>query len=163
MLKCTKCGEIKEETLFEKGRRQCNPCRNKRQVELRSTRRHVFNDALKASRRADPVRFMLYDAKQRATRQGVPFNIQTEDIVFPSHCPVLGIPLIVSDKVITDNSPTLDKFIPELGYVKGNVSVISFKANTMKQKATSDEVYKLYLWMKQKENTSDLTQSGCHG
>ena len=41
---------------------------------------------------------------------------------------------------IGDTSPTLDKIIPERGYVKGNVQVISHKANSMKRNASLDEL-----------------------
>jgi hypothetical protein len=46
-------------------------------------------------------------------------------------CPVLGIPIILGGK-LSKNSPSLDKMVPGLGYVRGNVLVISHRANTMK-------------------------------
>jgi hypothetical protein len=39
-----------------------------------------------------------------------------------------------------DNQPSLDRVIPALGYVPGNVRVISFRANRLKQDATAEEV-----------------------
>lgn len=42
-----------------------------------------------------------------------------------------------------DNSPTLDRIIPELGYVKNNIIVISFRANRIKCNATIDELKKI--------------------
>lgn len=41
---------------------------------------------------------------------------------------------------IQNDSPTIDKIIPNLGYVKGNVWVISAKANRMKSNATVEEL-----------------------
>lgn len=51
--------------------------------------------AERAARRyaADPRPTMLYHAKQRAIKAGVPFTITKEDIVIPTHCPVLGVEL----------------------------------------------------------------------
>ena len=41
-------------------------------------------------------------------------------------------------------SPSLDRIIPEKGYVKGNIIVVSLKANTMKNNATIEEIKNLY-------------------
>ena len=52
--------------------------------------------------------------------------------MIPDVCPVLDIDLMISEGCSTYNSPSIDKLIPELGYVKGNIDVISHKANTLK-------------------------------
>lgn len=41
-------------------------------------------------------------------------------------------------------SPSLDKIIPSLGYAKGNIWVISYRANTIKNNCTFEEIQKLY-------------------
>jgi len=93
-------------------------------------------------------RKMLYSAMQRARNEQIPFNLTIEDIVIPSHCPILGIPLFYSDgKHFNNNSPSLDKHIPSLGYVKGNVSVISMKANNLKRDGTKDEIVAVAAFM----------------
>jgi hypothetical protein len=88
---------------------------------------------------------MLYNAKKRATEQGLPFDLDLTDIVIPETCPVLGIPLVRgrghSNK---DDAPSLDKIVPGLGYVKGNVRVVSFRANSLKRDASFEEVELLY-------------------
>lgn len=38
------------------------------------------------------------------------------------------------------NSPSLDKIVPELGYVKGNIVVVSLRANQIKSDATIEEL-----------------------
>ena len=85
---------------------------------------------------------MFTRAKDRASKSNAPFDIAIEDIVTPTHCPYLGIPLFKGDKKQTHNSPSLDRINPEKGYVKGNVEVISNKANAMKYNATPDELVK---------------------
>ncbi len=39
--------------------------------------------------------------------------------------------------------PTLDRIIPSRGYVRGNIAVISFRANFLKRDATLDELRKI--------------------
>lgn len=93
---------------------------------------------------------MLQAAKSRAKRDGMPFNLELSDIVIPERCPVLGIWL--ESKIGSGShaaSPALDKLIPELGYVKGNVHVISTKANLIKQDATPDEIFLVAQWFAQ--------------
>jgi len=50
-----------------------------------------------------------------------------------------------------DNSPSLDKLIPELGYVKGNITVMSVRANRIKNDATRQEIELLLHWMNKQE------------
>ena len=94
------------------------------------------------SRRNDPVRFMVHAARRRAKEKRLPFNIENQDVKIPLTCPFLGVMLIANHggKKPTPNSPTLDRIVPELGYVKGNVRVISFLANAMKRDATAEQL-----------------------
>ncbi len=100
--------------------------------------------------------YMLCDARKRAKKHGREFNIEVEDIVIPDVCPLLNIPL---DKEATKaggspNSPSLDRKDATKGYVKGNVWVISHKANTLKSNATAEELKLLAdNLMKHKETT----------
>ena len=125
MKTCTQCGETKDDTEFyrEKGRRksECKACNNKRNT---------------LANRKDPRSRMVATAKWRAKKYGIPFNLSKHDFVIPEVCPLLGIPINKVGSKRTDNSPSLDKIDPERGYTKGNVWVISDKANRMKQNMT---------------------------
>lgn len=80
-------------------------------------------------------------AQQRAHRKNIPFNISHDDVVMPEKCPLLGILLQrQKGRLFHDSSPSLDRIKPELGYVKGNIQVISFRANRIKCNATLDEL-----------------------
>ena len=99
---------------------------------------------------------MLSGAKNRAKQQGLMFNLNYADIKVPNLCPVLKIPLIPSDgEGLTDNSPSLDKRVPHLGYVKGNVTVISMLANRIKTNATAAQILEVAKYTNEieKENT----------
>ena len=94
-----------------------------------------------------PERRLWWGAKGRARRGNILFTITQEDIVVPTHCPILGVPLSVGTTG-NENSPSLDRIKPWLGYVKGNIQVISHRANRLKNDATFEEIEKLYHWMR---------------
>jgi hypothetical protein len=83
---------------------------------------------------------MVRSAKTRAANAKVPFSITADDIFIPQLCPVLGTPLLVGQAVASDASPSLDRVLPMLGYVPGNVLVISNRANRIKNNATIQEL-----------------------
>ena len=88
-------------------------------------------------------------AKKRANEKNVPFDIELSDIIIPTNCPVLGIAFEISNsgRGPGDNSPSLDRINPKLGYVKGNVEVISFKANRIKSDADVIDLQKVLIYM----------------
>ena len=81
--------------------------------------------------------------RMRAKREGLPFNLEKSDIIIPTHCPVLGIELKCGKEKAANSSPSVDKVLPELGYTKGNVHVISLRANRLKSDATPEELLKI--------------------
>ena len=87
-------------------------------------------------------------AKMRANKKGMQFNIAISDIIIPEFCPVLGIKLGLNNRKPSDNSPTLDRIDNSKGYVKGNVMVISHRANIIKSNATVDELGQIYSFYK---------------
>lgn len=66
-------------------------------------------------------------------------------MVIPDFCPVLGLPLYRNSGGAAQgpNSPSLDRVNPALGYVRGNVKVISSKANAIKSNATPEELLRV--------------------
>lgn len=85
------------------------------------------------------VRFLWSHAKRRALTKGVPFEIEHSDIVVPDVCPIMGIPFTVRG-INVKTSASVDRIVPELGYVKGNIRVISTQANRMKWDSTPEEL-----------------------
>ena len=101
---------------------------------------------------------MFRGAKKRAQQLGIPFSIDQSDIIVPHTCPILGIPLKVGDGVLYDGSPTLDRLVPELGYIPENISVISNRANRMKDNGTSEEHRLLADWIEGKQRIAFETK-----
>ncbi len=90
--------------------------------------------------RENPERRMLTNARQRARDLGLAFDLSQEDLKTPETCPVLGIPLRRGEGQLEEWSPTVDRINPLVGYVRGNVCVISWRANRLKSDATVEEL-----------------------
>lgn len=93
---------------------------------------------------------MLESAKYRAKKAGLEFDLRLEDVPMPEVCPILG--LVLDYTVGTKgrqrrNSPSLDRIKPNEGYVLGNVQVISYMANSMKQEATPEQLKLFSEWV----------------
>lgn len=133
---CKQCGSpIPDATAAHK---YCNKqCRGK----AKRARLHQCNpEYQKVWSKSNYALTKYYDTKRRAALAGIPFNLEPEDIVIPDVCPALGIDLAPGVGGIHPGSPSIDKIKPELGYVKGNVVVISNRANVIKQDATAEEI-----------------------
>lgn len=92
-----------------------------------------------------PARYLVIQARDRAIKKGIVFEITEDDIVIPEKCPILGIPLFFRKRAAVrrgpaPNSPSLDRIDPAKGYVKGNVQVISWRANSLKKDGTVEEL-----------------------
>ena len=162
---CYVCNTPKDPRKFKKdksGRDGLgNICKKCHSIETYRTRRENPERISKQYRRtqrwqdANPDFKILQAAKRRAKQHGIPFGITRKDILIPEVCPVLGIPLVVGgSRFATANSPSLDRIIPELGYVPGNIAVISHKANTIKSNATIEELEAVVAWLKKTLNPS---------
>lgn len=101
---------------------------------------------LKDKHAANPAFKLWSTAKNRALKAGVEFNIELSDVVVPATCPILGIPLVVQSGKVGSNSPSLDRIHPDKGYTKGNVQVISYRANSMKSNATPQDLLRFAHW-----------------
>jgi hypothetical protein len=128
---CAKCGAVHERRTAKGGyAKLCQTCFNKQQ-----------------NHSAVPTKYLLARARDRANKFEIPFDLFEKDIVIPEFCPILGIKLTYGGIGERESSPTLDRLRGDLGYVRGNVSVISFKANRIKNNGTADEHRRIADWM----------------
>lgn len=84
--------------------------------------------------RSNPEKYLWKSAKTRAERDGKEFLIEISDIVIPEFCPALGIKLsgVREGGRPKFSTPSLDRKDNSLGYIKGNIFVISWRANQLK-------------------------------
>ena len=94
------------------------------------------------------------EAKSRAQNKNVPFTVTLKYLreMAGDHCPVFGHKFVwgrshLGKGKTTGDSPSLDRIIPELGYVPGNVVFISHNANRIKNNATEKELYAVADWL----------------
>lgn len=94
------------------------------------------------------MNFMYNRARASARQRGIEFNIDRIDIVLVDKCPLLKVPLEYGDLENGDaaHRPSLDRIDNTKGYVKGNVQVVSLRANTLKRDATLEELARMGEW-----------------
>jgi hypothetical protein len=116
----------------------------------------IYNKSDRNNYRFGDTFYRQFCQRQQAAKQkDILFTISFEEIEQPEYCPVLGIKLNYGWSGLNrrdDAKATIDKVIPELGYVSGNVFVISWRANKLKSNMTLDELQKIMNYIKDKTN-----------
>lgn len=162
------CSEKCKEDFFKKGNKTyetktCSKCSvDKNYVEFRyrdrgwkspdgffrqSYCRDCENQRLKDKRDEAPEHRLFLLARRRAKRDNLPFNITQEYIrsIWPkdNKCPIFKT--IFKSGLINKNTlPTIDKVVPKKGYTKGNVVIISFRANYLKSDIEDVKMFKTF-------------------
>ena len=114
--------------------------RNERLANLEYVRERERNSLARS-----PWGLMCSVSKRVSKEKNLPHNLTPDYIksIWPADnkCPVFGTEFQKARRGESrDCSASLDRIIPELGYVEGNVIVISLKANRMKNNGTLEEL-----------------------
>lgn len=151
---CKQCGNTG--TNFRKSRKICINCQ-RQENKNNYYKNHSPEDQRKRCERQKERRllslnsWLLCSCKGRAKKSGLEFNLEKEDLVVPEFCPVLGIKLFCGKGRMIYNSPTVDRIDNKLGYIKGNIKIISWRANCLKNNAEIFEVEAILKYMKEHE------------
>ena len=148
------CKNCKEEREYE-----CKVCKYSRRKEIhlpkeKVRRKELYNNMKLSNpekyqeyllnkreyRQRKKLHFLVNSARRRAAQEGYAFNISESDLIIPEYCPILGTKLELQKANNNLNAPSIDKIVPSLGYIVGNVRVISRKANMMKLNCSFDEL-----------------------
>jgi hypothetical protein len=118
----------------------------------------------------------LNNARSRAKRDNVKFDLTLSYLksIATDECPIFKIPFEwgtsnMGKGKTKPNCPTLDRIIPEIGYVEGNVAFISYRANRIKDNGTMQEHYDIADWIwnhthaKQKQHAPIPVTNGSQG
>lgn len=118
--------------------------RNIKKTEM-SAKSKLYNRRMKTE---NPAKALYLQAKKRAKDTDLEFNIEIKDIVIPEYCPVFGFKLEFRFDGRHHATPSLDRIDSSKGYIKGNIQVISWRANNLKRDATYEEIQMLANFMK---------------
>lgn len=116
-------------------------------TELRRQAR--YGGMARADFHADSLRHeqqqRLNRKRANAAKAGHKFEVEWSELEWPTHCPVLGIELDYYSLAgkRSENSASFDRINPKLGYVKGNVIIMSWRANRIKNDGTAEEHRKI--------------------
>ena len=103
---------------------------------------------------------MLEGASHRAKKYTVPYTLKVQDLrdIITDTCPILGLKFELNkqnqewgkgkNKNNWQTSPSLDRIVPDKGYTKDNVIIISLMANSIKNQATPDQIQKVATFYK---------------
>lgn len=95
----------------------------------------------------NPKYQLVVSARARAKKYDLPITITVDDFEIPEFCPIFGIKLEFGSTEDHNASPSLDRIIPQLGYVPGNVAVISHRANQIKSNGSAEQHRKIADWI----------------
>jgi hypothetical protein len=93
-------------------------------------------------------KYLWFEARKRAKEKGLEFTIQPKDIIVPDICPVSLVAMERNRGKLAPNSYSLDRIDSSMGYIPGNVAVISFKANQIKNNFSLEELERLLIYMR---------------
>lgn len=117
-----------------------------KQKVLWATREHQ-----RRSSKLEHIKSLLKNIKTKCTNKNIVFDVEENYVlsISPDFCPVFGVALGWCAKTggkAKQNSPSIDRIVPHLGYVKGNIQVVSQLANVMKQNATPEQLRQFGAW-----------------
>lgn len=115
----------------------------------------------KISKEKDIRKYLYHSAKARAKQRNEEFSIEVEDIVIPDNCPIFGIPLKYHRGVKQDDSYSIDRIDSSKGYIKGNIWVISLRANRIKNDSTPEELRLIADKVEEKLRMEALNKVSC--
>lgn len=100
----------------------------------------------------DAAKLLYKNIKSRCKTTGREFSIDLEDIIIPEKCPVFGFELKRENKKTWRFAPSVDRIDSSKGYIKGNITVVSRRANILKRDATIKELEQLLNYYKTLRN-----------
>lgn len=160
---CKPCQNIYQRKYIDKYRKTDKAKQTKKLNRIKWMKDPLKREKLKnwalSSNRRNIKTTMLGEAKRRAIKNDLEFNINKQDIIIPEFCPILEVPFKFGDKINYFYSPSLDRIDTTKGYIKGNIRVISMLANTMKNAATKEQILTFCKNIIKYINNDDIVQT----
>ena len=86
---------------------------------------------------------LLKHLQASAKKRKLDFNLTERDLIelsWPITCPLLKVKLNYNAKGYDPYAPSVDRLDSELGYVSGNIQIVSVKGNRSKNNLTDAEL-----------------------
>ena len=135
--------------------RMCNKCMQAAKLERKSRKRRE-----KTVGSPQHLADMLHGARSRARKNNLAFSLKTQDLrdIITNECPILGIKFELNKQNLSwgtgenrnnwQTSPSLDRILPDKGYTKDNVVIVSLMANSIKNQASPNQIQKVATFYK---------------
>ena len=81
--------------------------------------------------------------RQNSKNKKWEFTVTYNDIEWNTHCPILGLEIDWTAEYRKETSPSLDRINPRMGYVPGNVVIVCWRANRIKNDGSAEEHQKI--------------------
>lgn len=149
-LLCHKCFQYKDENEFSPNGSNSNIRNNRRYICKKCTteRQREHYSKLDINKKLETcLRFRLLGAKDRATRNNIPFDLDLQYIISlwetqKGLCALSELPMTCELKQgRTSTNVSIDKIDKNLGYVKGNIQLVCMACNQIKSDLLEDEMY----------------------
>lgn len=144
---CSSCQKEKAQSEFYKNRngfyKYCKSCYMERNKGYQEDYRTKNRFAIR-----------VRACRARAKEKGLAFDLTEGHLreIWTDVCPVFNTPLDIQALKNSPQHAELDRIIPELGYVNGNVAWLSQRANRIKDDAKLEDLERLVEWLKSKQN-----------
>ena len=137
---------------YHANKRATDPEYLKSRSEYNKANAAYFNKKTKQYNSERPFHYAFKRLRLRARQHSLPFDLDEDYLVelWTGQCAIFGTPLCTpysTDRQVPDKA-TIDRIVPELGYIKGNVQWVSNQANTIKSFGTLEEHEAVVTYMK---------------
>lgn len=112
--------------------------------------RAVKNKWAREWRKNHYLKHLLNVAKKRARSKGLEFSITASDVILHAICPIIGVAITAPG---TWHGPSLDRRDNSLGYVPGNVHLVSKRGNTWKGHRASEDFERALSYLRGEQRT----------
>jgi hypothetical protein len=132
LIKCSVCGADKEDTDFNRVIGKCNTC-------CYSQEYNKIKEKMGNTDGGEIVylkKVILSKAKKRSKKKNLEFNLTLGDLINIKNntCPILGHEILYKSGIDNKRSASLDRIDPNKGYVPGNVKIVSYEGNSLKNR-----------------------------
>jgi hypothetical protein len=138
---------------YHKKKRETDPEYAKKRSEYNKANAAYFNKKTKEYNMKQPFHYAFKRLRLRAKQKGIPFDLDEQYLIdlWTGKCAIFNTVLCDPYSTTTQdpNKATVDRVIPEIGYIKGNVKWVSNKANIIKSFGTIEEHENVISYMKE--------------